>query len=294
MKRRWLGYTSLLGVILFTGLKSPTTILEDEFIAYDELIPGSELTIMMTPVTGGKYMAGSPAAEAGRSPDEGPQHEVSVGDFWMSTMEITWDQYEIFLYRESDGAEHPDKGDYSLAVDGVSSATMPYVNFNLPGHPVTNVTQYAASTFCEWLTAKTGRFYRLPTEAEWEYAARSGGKQHRWSGTDVREELPQYAWFDNNHLGIFDAIPAGSKKPNDLGLYDMSGNVREWVGAYYQFYPEPETEPAFTDMEQSGIRILRGGSYDGAAHYMQTYWRMGTLKDVRTELIGFRCARSIE
>ncbi len=108
---------------------------------------------------------GSPPDEPGRRTDEAPVRNVEVGDFWMSQMEISWDVYELFLYRENDNISQS-KGNVDLEIDGISGATMPYVNINKPGYPVVNITQYAASQFCKWLTAKTGYYYRLPTEAE--------------------------------------------------------------------------------------------------------------------------------
>lgn len=202
---------------------------------------------------------GSPASEAGRNPDEGPQHEVMVSDFWMSTMEIRWDEFELFLYRETDSEIARDNRELSLEIDGIAGATMPYVNFNKPGYPLVNVTQYAASTFCKWLSAKTGHFYRLPTEAEWEYASRAGTKE---AFSFPESTLDEYAWYGANsdeksHKG-------GTKKPNAWGLYDMHGNVSEWVldgydeNAYSQ--ENRQTDPLVTT-EELYPRVVRGGSF---------------------------------
>ena len=135
--------------------------------SYTQAIPGSDLSIDFVAIPAGSFMMGSPEAEEGHQADEGPKREVSISSFWMSSLEVTWDQFELFLYRETDAEIITAGREIDLSVDGVAGATMPYVNFNKPGYPLINVTQYAAATFCKWLSAKTGIFYRLPTEAEW-------------------------------------------------------------------------------------------------------------------------------
>ena len=254
---------SLFVSVLLTGLVCLSALpVQDEFLRYKEILPGTELTIQMVPITGGTYLAGSNPSEQGRESDEGPQHEVIIEDFWIGAYEITWDQYEVFLYREMDSEQHPSPGSVDLDVDGISSATMPYVNFNLPGHPVTNLTQYAASVFCEWLTAKTGRYYRLPTEAEWEYACRAGTASP-FSFGDNDQNMDQYAWYIANSRGNFQ--PIGQKMPNPWGLYDMHGNVAEWVlDVYdeigYENLPNGTEDPLITK-DVLYPHVYRGGSW---------------------------------
>ena len=137
---------------------------------YFELIEGSKFEIEMIYLSGGSFQMGSPANERGRKKDEGPIHNVFLSPFWIASHETTWDIYELFLNRSNETRKDK-RGDVGLDVDAVSSATTPYVNYNQKGFPVINITQYAASQFCKWLTAKTGNYYRLPTEAEWEYAS---------------------------------------------------------------------------------------------------------------------------
>ena len=136
------------------------------FKTYTQLINGSDISIKMVPITGGNFLMGSPDNEIGRKSDEGPMQDIQIDDFWMSTLEVSWDLYELFLYREIDNVPQS-RGHLELNIDGISSATMPYLNLNKSGYPVTNITQYGASQFCKWLSATTGYFYRLPTEAEW-------------------------------------------------------------------------------------------------------------------------------
>lgn len=228
--------------------------------SYTQPIPGSELSIDFVAIPAGSFMMGSPEAEKDRQADEGPQHEVSISSFWMSTLEVTWDQFELFLYRETDAEIITAGREIDLAVDGVAGATMPYVNFNKPGYPLINVTQYAAATFCKWLSAKTGIFYRLPTEAEWEYACRAGTEQP-YSFDDL-SALNEHAWHEGNsndqlHKG-------GQKQPNAWGLYDMHGNAAEWVidGYDVNFYAESaENLDPVSFPEQLYPRVVRGGSF---------------------------------
>lgn len=251
---------SLLALTVHGSIKTfPVDIQQQSFEAYEQEIPGSELSIDFVPVTGGKFQMGSPETEVGRKPDEGPQHEVMVDDFWMSTLEITWDQFELFLYRETDGEIMTQNREIELSVDGVSGATMPYVNFNKPGYPLVNVTQYAASTFCKWLSAKTGHFYRLPTEAEWEYASRAG---EQGAYPFAEDRLDEFAWYVGN--SDKKAQKGGTKKPNAWGLYDMQGSVAEWVldGYNADFYKQSAaTDNPFSITEELYPRVVRGGSF---------------------------------
>ena len=133
-------------------------------------------------IKAGEFKMGSPKSEKGHFGDEGPQHKVTIDGFWMGKYEITWDLYNLFVTRELDknqALKGPDS-EVKMDVDGVSGATTPYVEMSFgmgtDNYPAICMTQLAAVKFCEWLSAMTGRFYRLPTEAEWEYACRAGSE----------------------------------------------------------------------------------------------------------------------
>ena len=228
----------------------------DSFRPYTQTIGGSDFSINLVPIKGGAYQMGSQPDEPGRGSDEGPIQNVEVHDLWMSKMEISWDVYELFLYREIDNILQS-KGNVDLAIDGISGATMPYVNINRPGYPVVNITQYAASQFCKWLTAKTGYFYRLPTEAEWEYACRAGA-QGVYSFTMDDLFLDDVAWYEGNSENKYHR--SGLKKPNNFGLFDMHGNVAEWVLDHYNpaGYSSTKTFLRGTELYP---RVVRGGSF---------------------------------
>ena len=199
---------------------------------YKETIPGTDLTIPMVYIQNGSFTMGSPKSEIGHFGDEGPQHLVSLDSYWIGKYEITWDIYNLFVSREIDQYQVTKlpNSEVQVDVDAVSGATTPYVEMSFgmgtDGYPAICMTQLAASKFCEWLSAMTGNFYRLPTEAEWEYAYRAGTDK-AFSFGDNSENLNEYAWYDSNSNEKYQKV--GTKKPNPWGLHDMHGNVAEWT-----------------------------------------------------------------
>ena len=248
-------------------------------VNYVEIIDGSDLQINMVYLSGGEYVMGSPAKERGRKKDEGPRHTVSLSPFWISSYEITWDLYELFL-NNVDQKRVENRGPINLDIDGVSSATMPYVNQNQLGHPVINITQYGASQFCKWLTAKTGNYYRLPTEAEWEFACRSSTETTYSFGNSGRK-INQFGWYKKNSDGKLQKI--GLKRPNGYGLYDMHGNAAEWVLDSYDPEAYIKRKKAahnpIVRMKALYPRVVRGGSYKDS------------LSNVRSSSRGFSSKR---
>lgn len=276
--------TTAIGAILLINCISAISqekALED----YIQNIPGSNLTIEMVAIPRGEFRMGSPESEKGRFEDEGPSHAVEIDAFWMSKFEITWDLYKLFLNRAIDEKGEAEARNVKLDIDAVSGATIPYVDMSLgmgtgKDLPVANVTRLAASKFCEWLSAKTGHFYRLPTEAEWEYAARAGTETAYHFGDDPLDLLG-YGWYYENSDGSYQKI--GQKKPNPWGLYDMYGNVAEWTLDQYSpdTYKErlEKTANPYNIPSEDYPHSVRGGSYDDDPENLRSAARLGSTEN---------------
>ncbi|MEN9284724.1 MAG: hypothetical protein RLZZ179_2217 [Verrucomicrobiota bacterium] len=244
---------------------------QDEMKPYTGTIPKTGKEYKMVVIPGGEFTMGSPESEKNRKPDEGPQVKVRIEPFWMGAYEVTWDQYLNFMLtpdsRYKDGAKKTPPAPDSPSVDTVSSPTAPYTDMTFgmgqDGFPAISMTEHAASKFCEWLSAQTGHFYRLPTEAEWEYAARAGTTTAYFFGDDPAQ-LGEYAWYYENSDGKTQQV--GQKKPNPWGLYDISGNVVEWTLDQYdeKFYGSLNgaSENPFNRPRKLYPRVARGGSWD--------------------------------
>ncbi len=238
---------------------------------YKMNIPGSDVTFEMVPVPGGEFVMGSPDGEAGRNGDEGPQHTVKVGPFWMGKFEVTWNEYELFMFPEDEKKKRvlrkSAQAIHALA-DAVSRPTTPYVEMSFgmgkDGYPAISMTQHAANTYCKWLSAKLNQFYRLPTEAEWEYACRAGTKTAYSFGDDA-SKLGEYAWFADNSSSKYQKV--GKKKPNPWGLHDMHGNVVEWCldqyeSEAYKNFVSATAENPWIKATKPYPHSARGGSWD--------------------------------
>ena len=227
--------------------------------AYKVTIPNTTVTYSMVPVPAGEFVMGS--AAPGAKPDEQPPHKVRLDAFWMQAHEVTWDAYLMFMFADqAKEAEHPDE-----LVDGLSRPTSPYVEMSFSrghgGFPAISMTQHAANKFAQWLSAKTGEYYRLPTEAEWEYACRAGA-----TAPIPAARLDDYAWFKKNSAtpsfvaGTYHKV--GSKKPNAWGLYDMLGNVMEWTLDQHAPYKADLAENPWVKSTDSYPHAVRGGSWN--------------------------------
>ena len=238
---------------------------EGLFEAYDEEVPDAGTSIRMVPIPAGEFFMGTPADEAGRAPDEGPRRQVQLNGFWMAAQETRWDDFRGFMLRIADVRQDPD-----AVAAAVSSPTPPYVEMSfgmgITGFPAISMTQHAASKYAQWLSAKTGRFYRLPTEAEWEYACRAGSDSAYAFGDDP-SGLDGQGWYVENSDGQY--RPVGTAKPNAWGLHDMHGNVWEWtLDQYRESYPAHEGAlvSPWVRADRLYPRVVRGGSWlDDAA-----------------------------
>jgi formylglycine-generating enzyme required for sulfatase activity len=254
-----------------------TATTEAEMKSYIEKIPGTKQTFKMIPIKGGKFKMGSPDTEKGRHKDEGPQHEVEVLPFWMEEHEVTWKELEQFAFKFlRNQRKKTDKlSERERLADAMATPTSPWnihvqshAKVDKPGYPASGITVYTAQVYCKWLTTLTGRYYRLPTEAEWEYACRAGSTAVYSFGDDTKT-IGEHAWWFGNSKGIPQKIK--TKKPNAWGLYDMHGNVAEWVLEHYatdtyshrkpDMLAAPVKPPVMNFMGPNG-HIARGGHFD--------------------------------
>ncbi len=257
---------------------------EAEMKPYAEVIEHTELTIEMVPIKGGEFVMGSPDDEADRGDDEGPQRTVKVAPFWMGKCEVTWEQYDVWnedvdqrMRKMLSLKETP----RDVAVDGVTKPTEPYTDMSFgmgrEDYPAICMTQHAARTYCAWLSAKTGRYYRLPTEAEWEYACRAGTTTAYSFGDDA-DELEEYAWFFDNSEDTYQRV--GKKKPNPWGLHDMHGNVSEWVLDQYTPYDSiTETTDPLVVPKTLYPRVVRGGGWDDDPEVLRSGARKASAEE---------------
>jgi formylglycine-generating enzyme required for sulfatase activity len=288
-----------------------------EMKPYTDIITGADVKFQMVPIPAGKFVMGSPASEPGRKDDEGPQHDVTVDAFWMGRCEVTWDEYEPFMTamdiekRKASGAT-PTEND-KLA-DALARPTKPYTDMTFGmgkhGYPAISMTHFAARKYCQWLSAKTGRYYRLPTEAEWEHACRAGTKTAYSFGDDATK-LGDYAWFFDNSDSASQKV--GRKKPNPWGLYDMHGNVAEWVLDQYiaDFYKQSGDKAVSNPLAPTKTMYphpVRGGSWDDDAAALRSAARRASSKEWKdqdpqlpqsvwyftdAQFVGFRIVRPL-
>ena len=285
--------------------------------AYTEKIPNSSVSFDMVPIPGGTYLMGSPATEPGHQPDESPQHPVTIKPLWMGKCEVTWDEYD--LYRKEMAVGDPEENEKKLKTnaDAVTGPTKPYVDetwgHGREGNAVLGITYHAAVEYCRWMSAKTGKYYRLPTEAEWEWAARAGTTA-AYSFGDDPAKLGDYAWYDKNSEEA--AHKVGKKKANPWGLHDMYGNVAEWcVDQYkkdsYRTFPldKPTLEPVLLPSGTRYSYVARGGSWIDPPDMCRSAARRGSEKDwlkrdpqrpqsiwwmTEADYVGFRVVRAVQ
>jgi formylglycine-generating enzyme required for sulfatase activity len=240
----------------------------ENFTVYQQNMPGSTLQFKMVPVKGGSFLMGSNEKEKNHDADEGPRRKVTISPFWMGAFEVTRDEFDVYYKDET-------ISQYST-VDAITRPTAQYIDLSWGmgkegGYPVNSLSQYAALMYCRWLYNKTGIFYRLPTEAEWEYACRAGTRTTYYFGNDPKE-LDKYAWYSNNSNNKFHKT--GQKLPNAWGLYDMLGNVSEWTLDHYDEkamvnMADKTTDPVAAPNKSRYPKVLRGGSFFDDANQLR-------------------------
>ena len=278
--------------------------LVTSFEDFTETVPGTSASLEMVAVPGGTFTMGSPADEAFRGDDEGPQRQVTVSDFFMGKVEVTWDQYWAF-YGEtmSEGRTPPEQiyaNNSREDIDAVSGPTPPFGNpdqgWGMGERPALTMTHYAAETFCQWLSLKTGKHYRLPTEAEWEYAARGGtttayffegnprklssrGLLRKISKPDTAGIYSNVVYQLNSHHRTQEPSAVGA---NPFGLKNMLGNVMEYCQDWY-------AEDAYSRMQDGAVNpkgpdsgsehVVRGGLFSDDASLVRCAARGCTHHD---------------
>ena len=293
--RQWIGMIPRLGLVLLALAASaradgPPT----EGKPYTQKIPGTDTSFNMVPIPAGKFLMGSPDTEKKRKSDEGPQFTVEMDAFWMGTHEVTQTEYELYLENYHRLA---DKGAPSIPKDKLADAvTYPTPMYELEAGPVLQrmgrggnfpaviMSQYAARQYTKWLSKRTGRYYRLPTEAEWEYAARAGTTT-AFSFGDDKEQLKEYGFFIDNadKEGDLAYREVSQKKANAWGLFDIYGNVGEWcidayaADWYKQFGGKTvKWNEAINWPHEQYPRVIRGGGFQSEPEECRSASRVGS------------------
>lgn len=283
------------------------------FESYARRIPGTAVQFEMVAIEGGSFSMGSPDGEAGRRPDEGPVRPVAVDSFWMGRFEVTWDEFDLWSADLERSRREGEPSERDRQADAVTRPTPPYSDMTFgmgrSGYPAVCMTQHAAKTYCQWLSRKTGEFYRLPTEAEWEYACRAGTAT-AYSFGDDPAALGEYAWFRANSGRKY--RKAGQLKPNPWGLHDMHGNVAEWcLDAYaeegYAGVEDGARNPVSLLFEPYP-HVVRGGSFRHGPRDLRSAARIGSserwkMRDPQipqsvwyhtdAQFVGFRLVRPL-
>jgi formylglycine-generating enzyme required for sulfatase activity len=252
------GWGVKLGGQNSTPVTSTATQTKPPAPAPEKCVPGEERTeagIVWVRICPGTFTMGSADNDSQAYSQEKPAHQVTLSEFWIGKTEITNEQYRRFR------SDH--QGEARL--------------------PVTEVSWFDAKVACEHFGG------RLPTEAEWEYAARAGS-QTAWSFGAKERLLGKYAWYGENSANA--PHPVGTKKPNAWGLHDMHGNVWEWVADWYDTYPSVAQTDPFGPTTGTGQRVLRGGSFIVVPGNLRSSFRFMFAPTVQGRSFGFRCARA--
>ncbi|MDR1437166.1 MAG: SUMF1/EgtB/PvdO family nonheme iron enzyme [Candidatus Symbiothrix sp.] len=284
---------------LYFKTATPVTAFEN----FTEQIPGSPVSFEMIAIPGGSFRMGSPGNEAFRKEDEGPVRTVAVSPFFMSEVEVTWDMYWAFYIKTMSEGRTPPANVFANNsrpdVDAISGPTSPFGSpdqgWGGGNRPAITMTHYAAETFCRWLSLITGKKYRLPTEAEWEYAARGGtetpyffdGDPKSFSNEGFRrqffsaatEGISSYAIYVNNSKNRTQEPEA--VLPNPFGLKNMAGNVMEYCADKYDPEAYGKTGENVTDplVTEGTEWVVRGGNYASDASLLRCAARDYTRHD---------------
>ncbi len=278
-----------------TSLYFKEPALVTSFADYVEQIPGTMASFKMVAIPGGTFKMGSTEKEAFHKADESPVREVTISPFFMAEVEVTWDQYWAFYGQTmSEGRTSPESvyannTNPDVDVDGISGPTPPFgfpdQGWGAGDRPAITMTHYAAETFCQWLSLKTGKKYRLPTEAEWEYAARGGTETAYFFAGNPKDYSDQGFWrkffsAKTEEISSYVIYSKNSKnktqepsavKANPFGLKNMLGNVMEYCADKYDPEAYSKTEASVKDpISTTGEEwVVRGGNYTSDAENLR-------------------------
>ncbi len=286
--------------------------------SYTETIErdGVKASFEMIAIPGGAFLMGSPASEKGRKDHEGPQHPVAVKPLWVGKVEVTWGEYDLFWEKKPNEKPPVSAADKKAdAITRPSKANHHDIDWGYgrnKNQPVIAIHHHGAMEYCRWLSEKTGKIYRLPTEAEWEWACRAGSA-NAFSFGDDPKTLGDHAWIEANANDMPHEV--GKKKPNAWGLHDMHGNVAEWCvdlfdAKYYATFPLEKLTLLPTklpDKRRFG-HVVRGGSWIDASEQCRSAARDQSVlgwqkKDPQipqsiwwnnADWVGFRVVRAVE
>jgi formylglycine-generating enzyme len=304
------GYTHGSNATFGKATSAPMEVFREpaevtSFVSYREQIPNSTVSFNMLTIPGGTFMMGSPPDESFRSENEGPVRQVEISPFFMAEVEVTWDEYLAFYAQTASEGRSSDtkamRAGSEKNVDAISGATPPYgqpdQGWGMGQRPAISITYHAAETYCRWLSQVTGKTYRLPTEAEWEYACRAGtqtpyffeGDPEKFQKTGLRARLSRNDTAVINTYVIYKGNSASKTQPpekvkaNPFGLKNMLGNVAEFCSDWYQevifssYNNESVKDPR--GPENGSEHVIRGGSFRDLAGRVRSAVRDYTRTD---------------
>ncbi len=248
-----------------------------DFTTYTQLLPGTQLSFSLVAVKGGTFLMGNQTSSNTAKSVKVPGKKVTVSSFWMGATEVTYDEYDAFFKDETISRNE--------TADAITRPSPPYIDLTLGmgkqgGFPANSMSHYGALMYCRWLYNKTGVFYRLPTEAEWEYASRAGSTTAYPVGNDT-SGLSKVAWYKESSSNKYHQVQL--KQPNNWGLYDILGNVAEWTldqyeDDYFNLIGNDPVDPLIKPTTRHP-RTVKGGTYEDDAGQLKFAARLKSNLD---------------